>query len=302
MNFQCFIIMGHYSIKDLEKLSGIKAHTIRIWEQRYQLIEPKRTDTNIRFYDDEQLKYLLNVALLSKNGYKISKICKWSDVEFLEQVKQVYEQTLLHDSSVQLDLDANDLITSMIDMDALKFHRIYENSIRLIGFQKTITDLIYPYLEKVGSLWTMGQINPTQEHFISNLIRQKIIAAIDRLTENTEGDKFLLLLPEGEHHEIGLLLSQYILKENGKRVYYIGQNLPLSDIPAAVISVDPDYLLTFMVDPSLTNNPESTIKALHSAASGKKVLIAARVTPEMEKLQLDNVQFLQGMQDLIDIL
>ena len=109
--------MGQYSIKDLEKLSGIKAHTIRIWEQRYHLIEPKRTDTNIRSYDDEQLKYLLNVSLLSKNGYKISKICKWSDVEFLEQVKQVYEQTLLHDSSVQLDLDANDLITSMIDME-----------------------------------------------------------------------------------------------------------------------------------------------------------------------------------------
>lgn len=294
--------MGQYSIKDLEKLSGIKAHTIRIWEQRYKLIEPKRTGTNIRFYDDEQLKYLLNVSLLSKNGFKISKISKWSDEEFLDHVKQVYEQTLLHDNSVQLELDANDLITSMIEMDAVKFHRIYENSIRHIGFQKTITDLIYPYLEKVGILWSMGQINPAQEHFISNLIRQKVISAIDRLEENMDGEKFLLLLPEGEHHEIGLLLANYILKEKGKRVYYLGQDLPLSDIPSAVLTVEPDYLLTFLVDPSLINNAQKILEILDTATGGKPVLVATRLTPELKNIKLSNVQFLHGMRDLLDIL
>lgn len=290
--------MGQYSIKDLEQLSGIKAHTIRIWEQRYGLIEPNRTDTNIRYYDDEQLKYLLNVSLLSKNGYKISKISKWSDEEFLEQVKQVYEQTLIHDNSIQLDLDANDLITAMIDMDALKFHRIYENSTRNIGFQKTISDLIYPFLEKVGILWMIGQINPAQEHFVTSLIRQKIISAIDRLEENQSGDKFLLLLPEGENHEVGLLLTHYILKNAGKQVYYLGQNLPLPDIATAVLTVKPNYILTFMVDPVILNDANHIVKQIHDFSGTAKVLIATRKSPEIEKLSFERVSFLHGMQDL----
>jgi DNA-binding transcriptional MerR regulator len=290
--------MGQYSIKDLEQLSGIKAHTIRIWEQRYSLIEPKRTDTNIRYYDDEQLKYLLNVSLLSKNGCKISKISKWSEEEFLNQVKRIYEQSLIHDGRVQLDLDANDLITAMIDMDALKFHRIYENSIRNNGFQKTITELIYPFLEKVGILWTIGQINPAQEHFVSSLIRQKIISAIDKLEENQSGDKFLLFLPECEHHEIGLLLSHYLLKKSGKRVYYLGQNLPMSDVSSAVLTIDPDFILTFMIDPAILNNAHRITEQLQKFRGNSSVLIATRQSAEIDSLSMEGVSFLHGMSDL----
>jgi len=290
--------MGAYSIKDLEQLSGIKAHTIRIWEQRYGIIEPKRTDTNIRFYDDEQLKYVLNVALLTRHGYKISKISSLDERSFKSEIEKLYEQTLIHDTDVILDLDANDLMVSMIDMDADKFHRIYENSVKNNGFERTITHLVYPFLEKVGILWSIGQINPAQEHFMSCLIRQKIISGIDRLDNPKYGKKFLLFLPSGEHHEIGLLMAHYMLKKAGVRVFYLGQNLPESDLETAIETVVPDKVLTFFVDPAVTNNAEATVKKMSEMCDQCDLLIAARPTPELAKIQEKNVHFLHGIKDL----
>jgi len=294
--------MGNYSIKDIEKLSGIKAHTIRIWEQRYQLITPLRTETNIRFYDDHQLRYMLNVSLLSKNGFKISKISQWSESEFHSKVQHLYEQTLIHDSSIQLDLSANDLMGAMIEMDAQKFHRIYEFSVMLHGFKKTITQLIYPYLEKVGILWSIGQINPAQEHFTSCLVRQKIIAAIDRLEEPSSGDKYLLVLPEGEHHEIGLLLAQYIIKESGNRVYYLGQDLPVANLEQAIKTIRPHMMVTFMVDPTIVGSAESLIKTILAVDPDTKLLVATRRTPELDQIQDERLQFLHSMEDLWHII
>lgn len=294
--------MGAYSIKDLEQLSGIKAHTIRIWEQRYKLIEPKRTDTNIRYYDDDQLKYLLNVALLSKNGYKISKISKLSYDQFVDEVEKIYEQTLLHDTDVQLDLDANDLMVSMIDMDATKFDRIYENSVRLNGFEKTITQLIYPFLEKVGILWSLDQINPAHEHFMSGLIRQKIIAAIDRLEMPKEGKKMMLFLPAGEHHEIGLLMAHFIAKKNGCKTYYLGQNLPDKDVAASVLTIEPDLVLTFFVEPSLVNNAKAVIERFEPMCESTKLLVATRPDPSLDDFKKQNVHLLHGIHDLYTFL
>ncbi|GAB5538190.1 MAG: hypothetical protein Salg2KO_02930 [Salibacteraceae bacterium] len=294
--------MGSYSIKDLEKLSGIKAHTIRVWEQRYSLIEPKRTETNIRYYDDEQLKLLLNVSLLSKNGFKISKISQWSDEEFADKLKQVYDQSLLHKSDIQIELSANDLVTAMIDMDASKFERIYESSILKHGFKKTIKEVIYPFLEKVGILWTIGQINPAQEHFVSCLVRQKVIAAIDRLENNPTGKRFLLFLPEGEHHELGLLLAHYILKENNQKTFYLGQNLPSNDIKGAIETVQADYVLTFLVDPGMVNNAKSVVTQLLEFCGKSKLLIATRLSEELNNENFPSVQFMHGMDDLLKVI
>jgi DNA-binding transcriptional MerR regulator len=291
-------IMGAYSIKDLEQLSGIKAHTIRIWEQRYNIIEPKRTNTNIRFYDDDQLKYLLNVALLTRHGHKISFISQLDEDAFQKEVEKLYEQTLLRDPDVILDLDSNDLMVSMIDMNSEKFHRIYENSVRNNGFEKTITDLIYPFLEKVGILWTLDQINPAHEHFISCLIRQKIIAGIDLLPNPTGGKKFILFLPEGEFHEIGLLMANYILKKKGCTVYYMGQNLPDKDVERCIETVKPDSVLTFFVDPAVVSKAAHSIEKFTSYDPNVKILVAVRSTPEIEALKKKNVHFLHGMKDL----
>jgi DNA-binding transcriptional MerR regulator len=290
--------MGVYSIKDLEQLSGIKAHTIRIWEQRYGLIDPKRTDTNIRYYDDEQLKFLLNVALLIRHGQKISRIAEYSSDRFGSEVERIYEQSLIHDTEVVLELDANDLMVAMIDMDAEKFHRIYENSVKLNGFERTITHLIYPFLEKVGMLWSIGQINPAHEHFMSCLIRQKVLAATDRLSNPTGGKRFLLFLPAGEHHEIGLMMANYLLKKRGCQTYYLGQNLPDSDLQVAAQTVKPDAFLTFMADPTLVNNAQSTLKRLSALIQDQTLLVATRPLPSFQAASLPNVHLLHSIGEL----
>ena len=220
--------MAVYSIKDLEKLSGIKAHTIRIWEKRYCLIEPHRTNTNIRYYTDEDLKKILNVAVLNRHGIKISNIAKLNEFELKEEILRVSGDSLSSDTIV------DSLVMSMIDFDEYKLESLIDKSIRKKGLKSTVTEVIYPFISKVGILWMSGDVYPAQEHFVTFLIRQKIIAAIDGLsnTFNPNGKKFLMLLPEGEWHEIGLLIAQYLIKEARHEIIYLGQSVPYSDVLA----------------------------------------------------------------------
>ncbi len=159
--------MAVYSIKDLEKLSGIKAHTLRVWEQRYDIIHPHRTKTNIRYYLDDDLKFILNIALLNKNGIKISKIAQMSREEIAEKVAAISE--INFEYGTQLDA----LTISMIEMDEYKFDRIIRTNIQQLGFERTMLEIIYPFLDKLSVLWLTGSINPVQENFMSYLIRQK---------------------------------------------------------------------------------------------------------------------------------
>jgi MerR family transcriptional regulator, light-induced transcriptional regulator len=232
--------MAHYSIKDLEKLTGIKAHTLRIWEKRYNLLEPKRTTTNIRFYDDEDLKRILNVALLNRNGIKISRIAELDEVEISDKISDL---SIQHpDISNQID----NLVMSMIELDEKKFNKILHKSTFQLGFEDTVLHLIYPFFEKIGVLWQTGVVNPAQEHFVSNLIRQKLVAAIEKLneSENPEAKKFIMYLPEGEMHEISLLFYYYLAKKRGQTVIYLGQSVPFNDL-ATVAHIKPfDYIFT----------------------------------------------------------
>jgi DNA-binding transcriptional MerR regulator len=220
--------MAVYSIKELENLSGIKAHTIRIWEKRYSLIDPHRTSTNIRYYTDNDLKKILNVAVLNRHGIKISNIAKLNDLELKEEIIRVSGDSLTSDTLV------DSLVLSMIDFDEYKLEALLEKAISKKGLKLTVTEVIYPFINKVGILWQSGDVYPAQEHFVSFLIRQKIIAATDGLssTFNPNGKKFLMLLPEGEWHELGLLIAQYLIKEAGHEVIYLGQSVPYSDVLA----------------------------------------------------------------------
>ena len=165
--------MSRYSIKDLEQLSGIKAHTVRVWEQRYKLLNPKRTETNIRYYDDHDLKLILNVALLNDNGIKISKIAKMSVEEMKAEVLHLTERSFAYDDQI------HSLVLAMIEFNEERFEKIIATNILKIGFEQTMLNVIYPFLSKIGILWQTGSIHPGQEHFISNLVRQKLIVAID---------------------------------------------------------------------------------------------------------------------------
>ncbi|WP_026463769.1 MerR family transcriptional regulator [Adhaeribacter aquaticus] len=232
--------MAEYSIKELEQLSGIKAHTIRIWEQRYGILNPKRTNTNIRYYDDADLKNILNISLLNGQGYKISRLAQMSDKQVAEEVMLLTSKTA--PSSQQL----NALLVSMIEMDEEKFDRVLTTAIVQRGVEKTMLDIVLPLLRKTGILWQTGNITPAQEHFISNIIRQKLFVAIDgQIPVNKGGTlRFLLYLPEGELHEIGLLFCNFILRNRGYHVMYLGQNLPFVDLTSAVQTYQPHFICT----------------------------------------------------------
>ncbi len=231
--------MSKYSIKELEKLSGIKAHTIRIWEKRYRIILPQRSETNIRSYSDDDLKKIINVSLLNSNGIKISKI---ADLTAEELVKKVNELSVSKSSD---DIHIDQLIVAMVDLDEEKFEQILRGLIQRYGLEKTIISIVYPFLQKIGVLWLTNNISPAQEHFISNLIRQKIIVAIDSLPLAPKGrPPVLLFLPEAELHELGLLFYYYIVKMEGFRTYYLGQMVPYRDVVALCKSHDPRILVT----------------------------------------------------------
>ena len=218
--------MGNYSIKELEKLSGIKAHTIRIWEKRHSIIEPARTNTNIRYYSDEDLKKILNVSILNNHGFKISQIASLTRSDLVEHVKTLSEEKT--DIGIYID----QLTLSMIDFDELKFEKLLAGYILKLGFERTLLEVVYPFLTKIGVLWLSNNISPIQEHFITNLIRQKIVVAIDGITIKPAEDakKIVLFLPENEMHEIGLLFFHYLLKNMGFQTYYLGQYVPLADL------------------------------------------------------------------------
>ncbi len=232
--------MASYSIKELENLSGIKAHTIRIWEKRYGIIKPARTDTNIRFYCDEDLKRLLNIAILNRHGMRISDISKLSDPEMSEKVINVSSDSSSAESSIE------NLIIAMVEMDEFKFDRILSRYIMHEGFENTVIKVIFPFFEKIGILWQTGSINPAHEHFVSNLFKQKLMVAIDNIVvpEQQFTKKFILFLPEGEYHELALLFYNYLIKKSGKLVYYLGSSIPFNDVLETTKMVKADYLFT----------------------------------------------------------
>ena len=230
--------MASYSIKELENLSGIKAHTIRIWEKRYGILKPDRTDTNIRFYSDKELKRLLNIVILNRFGIKISKIAKLTDSQMIEKVVDISADSSSAASSIE------NLVIAMVEMDEFKFDRIMSRYIINEGFENAIIKVIFPFFEQIGLLWQTGSINPAHEHFVSNLFRQKLMVAIDNImvTDNQNADKFILFLPEGEYHELALLFYNYLIKKSGKLVYYLGSSIPIEDVIETGKMVNPDFL------------------------------------------------------------
>lgn len=262
--------MTTYSIKDLEQLSGIKAHTLRIWEQRYKFIVPKRTETNIRYYDDNDLKLVLNIALLKENGYKISKIAAMSREEMHSEVLRLTEDSLHFPDQIQT------LTLAMIDLDEEQFNKIINNNIFRIGFEKTMINIVFPFLAKIGYLWQTGAICPAQEHFVSHLIRQKLFVAIDEQfvsgTEKTP--KYVLYLPEGELHELTLLFVNYILRTRKNKVIYLGQTLPFEDLKLVYDIHKPDFILTVITSSPPASEIQQYIERLSETFRNATMLVS----------------------------
>jgi len=236
--------MAQYSIKDLERISSQKAHTIRIWEQRYRLLEPERTDTNIRFYDDQQLKKLLNVCMLMTHGMKISHISKLSKSELAQEIDKIIVQSFQSDQHVEVII--NQALIAVATYDQVLFDQLFSNSVKRFGLVKTYVNIVYPLLVRTGLMWIKDDMLPAQEHFFSNLIKQKLYAAIDALPLPESSDQsWMLFLNEKEDHEIGLLFSYYLIRQYGKKAVYLGQRVPYADLSDVVLQCKPTHIYTF---------------------------------------------------------
>jgi len=286
--------MGQYSIKDVETLSGIKAHTLRIWEQRYDILMPRRTETNIRYYDDQQLKMILNIAVLNKNGYKISKIAEMDAAQIRESIMQ------LTDSGDHDDVLLDSLIHAMIDFDEVRFEKTLNTAIVRMGFAKAFTELILPFLERTGLMWSTGVIQPIQEHFMSNLIKRKLYVAIDNqyITRAENTHRFVLFLPEGEWHELMLLFTDLLLRTHHQEVIYLGCSVPLDDIRTLGTTFRADYLLSFITAP-LPMSLQQFVDDISQAHPDTRILLGGPQMLAQPAILPANVSYIKDTESLL---
>ncbi|MBD0404719.1 MerR family transcriptional regulator [Flammeovirga sp. EKP202] len=290
--------MSTYTIKDLEHLTGIKAHTLRIWEQRYKIIIPKRSETNIRYYDDDDLKLMLNVSLLNSHGIKISKIAKLTQEQIREEVFNVMS------SSDNYSDQITQLTTCMLNFDEFQFEKVISTAILKYSFEESMINIILPFLTRVGFLWQIGAISPAQEHFISHLVRQKIIVALDAimLRDDKGKPRFTLFLPEGELHEITLLFACYIIKSRGFKVTYLGQSLPLEELKAVYKTTPCEYMLTVSTSLLKTGNLQDYILDLGNAFPNAKILLTGRQIIGMDYEMTENAELLPSLPGFIGLI
>ncbi len=289
--------MNSFTIKDLENLSGVKAHTLRIWEQRYSFLKPNRTFTNIRYYSNEELKNILNIALLNKYGFKISHIDKMTKEERNEKTLS------LNQHEAQQERVVNELVEYMVNLDSLSFENTLTNYIQIKGIECTITDIIFSYMEKIGILWLTNHINPAQEHLVTNIIRQKLTVGIDNITPLVSANKTILLfLPETEYHELGLLFMYYLLKKRGVNVIYLGCNVPLADVGYVVNVKKPDYLYCHITRPGQSFNLDKFLANISKNLSSTPCIISGQIIQNCKKKILKPVIFKRNITEVMDFI
>jgi DNA-binding transcriptional MerR regulator len=289
--------MNAFTIKDLENLTGIKAHTIRIWEQRYNFLKPQRTDTNIRYYNNEELKKILNISLLNKYGFKISHIDRMTEVDMKNKILSI------NNIHAQQERIVNALIQSMVDMNLEGFEDSLEEYIRAKGIEKTIHQIIFPFMERIGVLWITGHINPAQEHLVSNIIRQKLIVGTEAVNPLFQLKKTgLLFLPEGEYHELGLLFIQYLLKSRGLRVLYLGANVPMDDVEYVAKYKTPDFIYTHLTSVSSVFSFDKFIHQSLKRFGNIPLIISGRLAATYEKKIPQQIHFKKSLQEVTEFI
>jgi len=269
--------MVEYTIKDLEKLSGIRAHTIRIWEKRYGILSPARTNTNRRRYNDDDLRKLINISILNRSGFKISKIASMSFREIEDKVSFISQDVN------QTDTQIESLMIAMINLDEISFNELINRSILNRGFEDTFTGIVFPFLKRVGVLWVTGSITPAQEHFVSNLIRQKLISNIDaQISRKRENKKRVLLyLPENELHEIGLLFFTYLSRKNGHEVLYLGPQTPLDSVIESTQIWPADIIVTGTLSEFSGVQKEEYLKKLSETFTDQVIIVSGTLAPDI---------------------
>ncbi len=248
-----------------------------MWEQRYDLLNPQRTDTNIRYYTGSDLRKLLNVSVLNQKGLRISQIVKMTAAELNARVVEFTSD--FGDQHTQVE----GMVIAMIDLDESRFAHIISGCTLRLGFEETMMNVIYPFFKKVGVLWQTGSINVAQEHFISNLVRQKLIVAVDSLPSPSRPDAktFLLFLPDGELHEMGLLFHSYLIQKAGHKVIYLGQSVPLNDLRDVLRIQSPDICMTSLLSYNAPEDIESVLVGITNITGSKPLHVVNSFSREL---------------------
>ncbi len=289
-----FIKMGHYSLSELEKLTGILAATLRVWERRYHLLKAHRTKTNRRWYDDDDLRHLLNISILYRSGIKISQIAALSQSE-IEQKASVLTKDF---ENYNTGIDS--MIMAMISFNKHAVNEILLKSIINNGFEATFTGLVFPFLRRVGILWQTGFVNTGAEHFISNIFRSRLIFAIDSLivSDSRGKQRVIMYLPDNELHELSLLFYAYLINMMGYEVIYLGQTTPIESVIDVNEKWQSDILVTGTVSAMSLTSPREYLKDLSTTFSKQKILVGGFLADEADKSNYPNVFSLRSPDDL----
>jgi MerR family transcriptional regulator, light-induced transcriptional regulator len=286
--------MNHFSIKDIESLTGIKAHTWRIWEQRYNIAIPQRKDSNHRFYDNENLKQILRISYLYNSGIKVSKIAQLET----EEMKRMALTRITQGEESEFYI--KEMLEASIDFDEQRFEQTFNDAVTAFGFEDTVLKVLYPYQERIGVLWLTDHVIPAQEHFTSNIIRKKIVIAIDELPpvvpdQNTQ---IVLFTPEEEMHELPLLFIHYLLKKSGKTVIYFGGNVLLSAIKAYEQSKPFTHMLFHLITNFTNKSPDEYVAEVSEEFAGKQIIMSG-LNVKYITGKPENVRLLHSMDEIV---
>ena len=291
--------MNLFTISQLSRFSGIKPHTIRIWEQRYDALKPNRSEGNTRYYDDLQLRRLLNIVSLMDAGFKISELGGMSDKKIFSLLEQRQKKDHYTEGE---EFYISQLIGAGMSYDEQHFEKIFSHCLLRFGLKDSYIHVLYPMLVRIGLLWASDTIPPAQEHFISNMIRQKLFTAIDSLPPAAPGaESWLLFLPEDEWHEIGLLFANYMIRLSGKKSVYLGSNIPFDSLRQAIKDIKPDKLLLFLVSQHYTEKKQQLHDALRTLFPVKNIYLAGSMHLA-DTIEIGKMNWLQTPDDLDRVL
>jgi MerR family transcriptional regulator, light-induced transcriptional regulator len=286
--------MKHYTLYELEKLTGILAATIRVWERRYNIIQPQRTGTNRRWYNDDDLRRLINISIIYHSGLKISKIAKFSGSELEDKA-----EFLTRDSSIS-DANIKSLISAMLSFNGNAVNEILLRSIINIGFEETFSSVVFPFLRRVGIMWHTGSVNTGAEHFITNIFRGRLISTIDSLppANDPKRKRVIMFLPENELHELGLLFYSYLIRSLGHEVLYLGQTTPFPALAEVNEKWYSDILVTGTLSNLSISEPNEYLNNLSSTFKSQKIFVSGSLADESDIEKYKNIYPVRSVSDL----
>lgn len=288
--------MNLFSISQLEQFSGVKAHTIRIWEKRYTALKPNRSEGNTRYYDNTQLRRLLNIVSLIDAGHKVSKICCLSDEQLFEILTEKLNSSYSDDETTEYYV--SQLIASGMSYDETHFENTFSICLNRFGMKQTYIKVIYPLLTRIGLMWANDSMAAANDHFISNKIKQKLFSSIDALPTLDSEETWLLFLPENEFHELSLLFSNYLIRKAGKKVFYLGSNVPMDMLTIAIQQINPKNLLFFLVHHDLVDESQNYLDTLQNAFKNIKINLSGNEKLISELKTGGNINWIRSVDEL----